>query len=156
MAMNGSSDRIPRRSRQPPPTTNRTKTSHKSSVSSRDSPDCGDDNRRPKNFPANRSPDRSNSRQARRSSQNDDYASRGKSKRPDLADHSIRNPQNDDYASSGKSKRGDLTGGQSRNSSQNDDNASGGKSQRGEYSGRATQNDDNANSGKSKRGNTNQ
>ena len=157
MAMNGSSDRYARRYRQPPPTTHKITTPHKPSESTRESPDWGDDSWRPNNLAANWSiPDRSNSWQARRSSQNDDYASRGKSKRPDLADHSIRKPQNDDYACSGKSKRGDLTGDESRIYSQNDDYASGGKSQRGDYSGRATQNDDNANSGKSKRGNTNQ
>ena len=167
MAMNWSSDRNARRYRQPPRpthkittphkpprTTHKITTPHKPSGSTRESPDWGDAIWRPDN--CNWSiPDKSKSWHNRRSGQNDDYASGGKSKRPDLADHSIRKPKNDDYASSGKSKRGDLTGGQSRISSQNDDYASGGKSQRGDYSGRATQNDDNAYSGKSKRGNTN-
>jgi len=108
MAMNGSSDRIPRRSRQPPPTTHRSKASYKSSASNRDSPGWSDDNWRPNNNAANwRMPDKSNSWDASRSSQNDDYAYGGKSKRPDVADRSTRNLQNDDYASSGKSKRGD-------------------------------------------------
>ena len=154
MAMNGSSERIPRRPRQPPPSTSRGKASHKSSASNRDSSGWSDDNWRPDNNAGNwRMVDKSKSWDTRRSSQNDDYANRGKSKRPDVADRTCRYPQNDDYASSGKSKRGDSTGGQSRKFSQNDDYTSGGKSKRGDYSGRASPNDDNANSSKSKRGN---
>jgi len=154
MATNRSSDRIPRRPHQPPPTAQRSETSHKSSASNRDPPNWSDDKWRPNNNAANwRIPDQKNSWHARGSSQNDDYAFGGNPKRPNFADCSTGKPQNDDNASSGKSKQGNSTGGQSRTSSQNDDYTSGGKSKRGDYSGRASQNDDNANSSKSKRGN---
>ena len=155
MATNRSSDRIPRRPHQPPPTAQRSETSHKSSASNRDPPNWSDDKWRPNNNAANwRIPDQKNSWHARGSSQNDDYAFGGNPKRPNFADCSTGKPQNDDNASSGKSKQGNSTGGQARTSSQNDDYTSGGKSKRGDYSRRATQNDDYANKLKSKRVNS--